>query len=82
MKTLIREPFVLPGASHTISRSQIDPDALKVLYRLSRNGFKAYMVGGAVRDMLLGKKPKDFDIATTAELQMSVEKWSASASSA
>lgn len=66
MKTLIREPFVLPRASHTISRSQIDPDALKVLYRLSRNGFKAYMVGGAVRDMLLGKKPKDFDIATDA----------------
>jgi len=66
MKTLSREPVIVPRASHSISRNQIDPDALKVLYRLSRNGFKAYMVGGAVRDLLLGKKPKDFDIATDA----------------
>jgi poly(A) polymerase len=66
MKTQSREPFTLPRASHPISRRDIDPDALKVLYRLSRNGFKAFMVGGAVRDLLLGKKPKDFDIATDA----------------
>ncbi len=66
MKSQSREPFTLPRASHPISRRDIDPDALKVLYRLSRNGFKAFMVGGAVRDLLLGKKPKDFDIATDA----------------
>jgi poly(A) polymerase len=66
MMNQTREPFTLSRAYHSISRKQIDPDALKVLYRLSRNGFKAFMVGGAVRDLLLGKKPKDFDIATDA----------------
>ena len=66
MKSQSKEPFTLLRASHPISRREIDPDALKVLYRLSRNGFKAFMVGGAVRDLLLGKKPKDFDIATDA----------------
>ena len=66
MKKEAKEPYILPRASHNISRSQIDPDALKVMYRLLRNGFKAYMVGGAVRDILLGRKPKDFDVATDA----------------
>ena len=66
MKRPTREPFILPRSSHCISRKDIDPDALKVLYRLSRNGFKAYLVGGAVRDFLLGKRPKDFDVATDA----------------
>lgn len=66
MKRPTREPFILPRFSHCISRKDIDPDALKVLYRLSRNGFKAYLVGGAVRDFLLGKRPKDFDVATDA----------------
>lgn len=61
-----KEPVVLNRSQHTISRKDIDPDALKVLYRLYRNGFKAYMVGGAVRDLLLGKKPKDFDVVTDA----------------
>nr|NIS39987.1 hypothetical protein [Desulfuromonadales bacterium] len=60
------EPIVLPRSEHNISRKNIDPDALKVLYRLSRNGFKAYLVGGCVRDMLLGRAPKDFDVATDA----------------
>jgi poly(A) polymerase len=66
MKSRNSDPFILDRAFHPISRRVIDPDALKVLYRLSRNGFKAFMVGGAVRDLLLGKKPKDFDIATDA----------------
>ena len=44
----------------------IDEEALKVLYRLHRNGFLAYLVGGSVRDLLLGKVPKDFDVATNA----------------
>ena len=52
---------------HTISRKNISPNALKVLYRLLKGGYQAYIVGGGVRDLLLGKKPKDFDIATNAE---------------
>jgi len=60
------DPAILTRARHPISRKDIDPDALKVLYRLYRNGFKAYLVGGAVRDLLLGKKPKDFDVVTDA----------------
>jgi poly(A) polymerase len=57
---------ILRRSFHNISRKQFDEDALKVLYRLSRNGFKAYLVGGAVRDILLDKIPKDYDIATDA----------------
>jgi poly(A) polymerase len=60
------EPSIVPRSEHSISRSSIDPDALKVLYRLHRHGHIAYLVGGGVRDLLLGKKPKDFDISTSA----------------
>lgn len=59
-------PLILPRAEHEISRRDIDADALKILFRLQRLGFIAYLTGGAVRDMLLGRKPKDFDIATDA----------------
>jgi poly(A) polymerase len=59
-------PRVRPRSQHPISRQQIDPDALKVLYRLSGAGHKAYLVGGSVRDLLLGRAPKDFDIGTDA----------------
>jgi poly(A) polymerase len=59
-------PVIIPRAEHSISRKLIDSDALKVLYRLRRFGFTSYLVGGGVRDILLGKKPKDFDIATNA----------------
>ena len=58
-------PRILSRPEHTLSRKNIDPDALKVLYRLKNNGFMAYLVGGGVRDLLLGRKPKDFDIGTT-----------------
>jgi hypothetical protein len=57
---------ILPRPDHIISRKNIDPDALKVLYRLKNRGFVAYLVGGGVRDLLLERKPKDFDIATDA----------------
>ena len=59
-------PTVIPRAEHPISRKMIDEDALKVLYRLHRHGFLAYLVGGSVRDLILGKTPKDFDVATNA----------------
>src|SRR6476660_9027239 len=49
-----------------IPHDQIDPDALKVVHRLTRHKYTAYLVGGCVRDLLLGRKPKDFDIATSA----------------
>jgi poly(A) polymerase len=60
------EPRVIPRAEHTLSRSDIDPDALKVLYRLRQGEHIAYLVGGSVRDLLLGRRPKDFDIGTSA----------------
>ena len=59
-------PLVVPRAEHSISRSQIDPDALKVLYRLHQHDYTAYLVGGSVRDLLLERRPKDFDIGTSA----------------
>jgi poly(A) polymerase len=59
-------PVIVPRAEHSISRSQIDADALKVLYRLHQNDHVAYLVGGSVRDLLLGRHPKDFDIGTSA----------------
>ncbi len=62
-------PRILPRPEHTVSRKDIDADALKVLYRLKNHGFVAYMVGGGVRDLLLGRKPKDFDIGTSAHPQ-------------
>lgn len=57
---------VYPRSSHTISRSLISDNALKVLYRLRKAGFQAYLVGGCVRDLLLGREPKDFDVVTDA----------------
>ncbi len=59
-------PTIIPRSEHPISRQQIDTDTLKVLYRLHRHGYKAYLVGGSVRDLLLGRQPKDFDIGTDA----------------
>jgi poly(A) polymerase len=60
------EPRIVPRQEHTVSRRDIDPDALKVLYRLRQYEYTAYLVGGSVRDLLLGRRPKDFDIGTSA----------------
>jgi poly(A) polymerase len=60
------EPTVVARSEHSISRRDIDPDALKVLYRLHEHHYAAYLVGGSVRDLLLGRRPKDFDIGTSA----------------
>lgn len=57
---------IIPRAEHCLSRRDIDPDALKVLYRLASLNYDAYLVGGSVRDLLLGRSPKDFDIGTDA----------------
>jgi poly(A) polymerase len=54
-------------AEHNISRRQISDNALKVLYKLQKEGYDAYLVGGCVRDLLLGREPKDFDVVTNAE---------------
>ena len=61
------EPVVYKRPEHCISRKNIDPDALKVLYRLSSLGYTAYLVGGGVRDLLIGREPKDFDVGTSAK---------------
>lgn len=60
------EPRIIPRKEHHISRKQVSPNALRTLYRLRSNGFIAYLVGGCVRDLLLARTPKDFDIATNA----------------
>ena len=62
----IERASVIPRDAHNISRSAISPSALKVLYRLEGAGFYGFLVGGGVRDLLLGLAPKDFDIATDA----------------
>jgi poly(A) polymerase len=58
--------LILARPDHTISRANIDENCQKVLYRLHRAGRLGYMVGGAVRDLLLDRKPKDYDVATDA----------------
>lgn len=57
---------IVARKNHAISRKQISENAIKVLYRLHKAGFKAYLVGGGVRDILLGLEPKDFDVVTNA----------------
>jgi poly(A) polymerase len=64
-----RQPHILSRAEHPVSRASMSPNAIKVLYRLHRAGFLAYLVGGAVRDLLLGRRPKDFDVGTNARPQ-------------
>jgi len=60
------KPVIIPRTEHPISRKWISPNAVRVLYRLKESGHLAYLVGGGVRDLLLGREPKDFDIATDA----------------
>lgn len=61
-----RSPRIVPRSEHRISRANISDNALKVLYRLKAAGYEAYLVGGGVRDLSLGREPKDFDVATDA----------------
>lgn len=64
--TSVAGASVIARNQHPVSRKQLSPNALKVLYRLKDNGYDAYLVGGCIRDILLGLQPKDFDIATNA----------------
>jgi len=64
--SISHQPTIIPRDEHCISRKDISEYALKVLYRLKKGGYEAYLVGGGVRDLLLGKHPKDFDVATNA----------------
>ena len=60
------QPVIIPRTEHPISRKWISPNAVRVLYKLKESGHLAFLVGGGVRDLLLGREPKDFDIATDA----------------
>ncbi len=60
------KPTIIPRKEHSVSRKWISPNAVRVLYKLKEQGYYAYLVGGGVRDLLLGREPKDFDIATDA----------------
>ena len=59
-------PRIISRGDHRVSRRDVDPDALNILYRLHNKGHRGYLVGGGVRDLMLGLAPKDFDIATDA----------------
>jgi poly(A) polymerase len=61
-----KSPLIIPRSDHNISRKNLSPNAVRVLYRLKTQGFMAYLVGGCVRDILLGREPKDFDVVTDA----------------
>lgn len=65
-QNILAKPKIIPRDKHPISRKDISEPALKVLYRLHNSGYQAFLVGGCVRDLILGLHPKDFDIATNA----------------
>jgi poly(A) polymerase len=65
-KTPVNSTYIIPRNKHSISKTDISNNAIKVLNRLISGGFQAYLVGGSVRDLLLHKAPKDFDVATNA----------------
>lgn len=60
------KPVIIPASDHPIRLHNLDKEALKVLFRLRDAGFAGYLVGGGVRDLYMGKRPKDFDISTDA----------------
>lgn len=65
-RRIISSPIIIPRSEHPVSRAAISKPALKVLYQLKDAGYAAYLVGGCVRDLMLGREPKDFDVATDA----------------
>lgn len=73
VSVLRSKPRILTRQEHCISRENISDNALKVMYRLKNAGFDAYLVGGSVRDLLLGREPKDFDVVTNARPEQARE---------
>jgi poly(A) polymerase len=65
-KPASKGPKIIPRSAHGVSRDEVSQSALKVLYRLHKSGYQAFLVGGCVRDALVGLHPKDFDVATDA----------------
>ncbi|MDP8223519.1 MAG: polynucleotide adenylyltransferase PcnB [Candidatus Lernaella stagnicola] len=65
-KNVTIEPLIVPRPEHSLSRKKIAINALKVMGRLNRHGYEAYLVGGSIRDILIGRRPKDFDLVTDA----------------
>ena len=65
-KPASKGPRIIPRSAHGVSRDEVSKSALKVLYRLHKSGYQAFLVGGCVRDALVGLHPKDFDVATDA----------------
>ena len=63
----VQQALIYTSEEHKIRPKDIDPEAIKIARRLRASGHSAYIVGGAVRDLMLGKHPKDFDIATDAQ---------------
>lgn len=66
LKTNNHTPIIIPRSEHNISRKNINKNVLRILYTLKHNGYKSYLVGGGVRDLLLDRQPKDFDVVTNA----------------
>lgn len=66
MKKEQNSPVIISRQAHGISRNLMNPNALRILYRLKDNSFVGYLIGGCVRDLLLGREPKDFDVVTNA----------------
>jgi poly(A) polymerase len=65
-KPALQGPKIIPRSAHGVSRDEVSKSALKVLYRLHKSGYQAFLVGGCVRDAMVGLHPKDFDVATDA----------------
>ncbi len=63
---IVKKAFIYTAEEHRIGSKSIDPDARRAIGRLEKAGYRAFIVGGAVRDLLTGRRPKDFDIATNA----------------
>lgn len=66
-KNAIDDTHIVPRSEHNVSKTDINPNALKVLNIINKSGYQAFLVGGSVRDLLLHKSPKDFDVATAAK---------------
>lgn len=62
-----QQPLIIPRDQHNVSRKLISQAAVRVMKQLNQHGYEAYLVGGGVRDLLLGGHPKDFDVATNAK---------------